>query len=132
MINYGENDMNELEIENSVVAKYVEGLSATQISKSLGIPVAEVKKILDKLQKNTGEKLAAVNDFMMEQDLDSSLAELIHENTKAMKTISRQSQDQDYIAAQTSASLGQLYEKIGNFTVRLLEAASYAKTRESK
>ncbi len=124
--------MNELEIENSVVAKYVEGLSATQISKSLGIPVAEVKKILDKLQKNTGEKLAAVNDFMMEQDLDSSLAELIHENTKAMKTISRQSQDQDYIAAQTSASLGQLYEKIGNFTVRLLEAASYAKTRESK
>jgi len=87
---------------------------------------------LDKLQKNTGEKLAAVNDFMMEQDLDSSLAELIHENTKAMKTISRQSQDQDYIAAQTSASLGQLYEKIGNFTVRLLEAASYAKTRESK
>jgi len=132
LINYGENDMNELEIENSVVAKYVEGLSATQISKSLGIPVAEVKKILDKLQKNTGEKLAAVNDFMMEQDLDSSLAELIHENTKAMKTISRQSQDQDYIAAQTSASLGQLYEKIGNFTVRLLEAASYAKTRESK
>ena len=124
--------MNELEIENSVVAKYVEGLSATQISKSLGIPVAVVKKILDKLQKNTGEKLAAVNDFMMEQDLDSSLAELIHENTKAMKTISRQSQDQDYIAAQTSASLGQLYEKIGNFTVRLLEAASYAKTRESK
>lgn len=124
--------MTELEIESSVVAKYVEGLSAVQISSSLGIPIAKVKKILDKLQKNTGEKLAAVNDFVMEQDLDSSLAELIQENTRAMKTISRQSQDQDYIAAQSSASLGQLYEKIGNFTVRLLEAASYAKTRESK
>lgn len=124
--------MDSLEIENSVIAKYVEGLSATQISKSLGIPVAEVKKIVDKLQKATGEKLAAVNDFVMEQDLDSSLAELIQENTRAMKTISRQSQDKDYIAGQSSASLGQLYEKIGNFTVRLLEAASYAKQRESK
>jgi DNA-binding transcriptional MerR regulator len=124
--------MTESEIESSVVAKYVEGLSAVQISSNLGIPIAKVKKILDKLQKNTGEKLAAVNDFVMEQDLDSSLAELIQENTRAMKTISRQSQDQDYIAAQSSASLGQLYEKIGNFTVRLLEAASYAKTRESK
>ena len=124
--------MTESEIEGNVVSKYVEGLSAVQISSSLGIPIAKVKKILDKLQKNTGEKLAAVNDFVMEQDLDSSLAELIQENTRAMKTISRQSQDQDYIAAQSSASLGQLYEKIGNFTVRLLEAASYAKTRESK
>ena len=124
--------MTESEIESSVVAKYVEGLSAVQISSNLGIPIAKGKKILDKLQKNTGEKLAAVNDFVMEQDLDSSLAELIQENTRAMKTISRQSQDQDYIAAQSSASLGQLYEKIGNFTVRLLEAASYAKTRESK
>jgi DNA-binding transcriptional MerR regulator len=124
--------MTESEIEGNVVSKYVEGLSAVQISSSLGIPIAKVKKILDKLQKNTGEKLAAINDFVMEQDLDSSLAELIQENTRAMKTISRQSQDQDYIAAQSSASLGQLYEKIGNFTVRLLEAASYAKTRESK
>ena len=120
----------DTELENNVIAKYVEGLSAVQISKSLGIPVNEIKKIIDKLQDNTGEKLAAVNDFVAGQDLDSSLAELIHENTKAMKTISRQSQDQDYIAGQTSASLGQLYEKIGNFTVRLLEAASYAKTRE--
>lgn len=124
--------MTELELENNVVAKYIEGLSAVQISSTLGIPLAKVKKILDKLQKNTGEKLAAVNDFVIEQDLDSSLAELIQENTRAMKTISRQSQDQDYIAAQSSASLGQLYEKIGNFTVRLLEAASYAKTREPK
>ena len=124
--------MTELEIENSVIAKYVEGLSAAQISKSLGIPVDKVRKIVDKLQKESGEKLAAVNDFVMEQDLDSSLAELIHENTRAMKTISRQSQDQDYIADQSSASLGQLYEKIGNFTIRLLEAASYAKRREEK
>jgi DNA-binding transcriptional regulator LsrR (DeoR family) len=131
-MNYGVAIMTELEIENSVIAKYVEGLSAAQISKSLGIPVDKVRKIVDKLQKESGEKLAAVNDFVMEQDLDSSLAELIHENTRAMKTISRQSQDQDYIADQSSASLGQLYEKIGNFTIRLLEAASYAKRREEK
>lgn len=131
-MNYGVAIMTELEIENSVIAKYVEGLSAAQISKSLGIPVDKVRKIVDKLQKDSGEKLAAVNDFVMEQDLDSSLAELIHENTRAMKTISRQSQDQDYIAEQSSASLGQLYEKIGNFTIRLLEAASYAKRREEK
>lgn len=131
-MNYGVAIMTELEIENSVIAKYVEGLSAAQISKSLGIPVDKVRKIVDKLQKESGEKLAAVNDFVMEQDLDSSLAELIHENTRAMKTISRQSQDQDYIAEQSSASLGQLYEKIGNFTIRLLEAASYAKRREEK
>lgn len=131
-MNYGVAIMTELEIENSVIAKYVEGLSAAQISKSLGIPVDKVRKIVDKLQKESGEKLAAVNDFVIEQDLDSSLAELIHENTRAMKTISRQSQDQDYIAEQSSASLGQLYEKIGNFTIRLLEAASYAKRREEK
>ena len=42
--------MTESEIEGNVVAKYVEGLSAVQISSSLGIPIAKVKKILDKLK----------------------------------------------------------------------------------
>lgn len=121
--------MTEEEIQNNVIAKYVEGLSSSQISKTLGIPLKRVKEIVDELQSATVDKLETVNTFVMEQDLDSSLAELIHQNTAAMKNISKQAQDSHYVAGQSSASLGQLYEKIGNFTIRLLEAASYAKDR---
>lgn len=119
-------------LEKNVVAKYVEGLSVQQISKTLGIPMKEVKKIVDELQNTNGNNLVTVNDFIVEQNLDSSLADLIHQNTAALRNISRQAQDPDYVRDQSSASLGQLYEKIGNFTVRLLEAASHSKSKESK
>jgi len=69
------------------------------------------------------------DDWTENKRLDDLLADLITENTRALRQISKQALDPGYTLNQKAGDLGNLYEKIGQFTIRLLEAAAEAKNK---
>lgn len=62
--------------------------------------------------------------WMSKKNLDTLLAELVEENTKALSLMAKQVQDPDWLSQQTGQNIGVLYDKISAINIRLLEAAS--------
>lgn len=122
-------DYNELirhpEIYAEVQNALIIGMSESKISSTYELPVSTIKTIQERMQQSV--KMA--DDWTENKRLDDLLADLITENTRALRQIAKQALDPGYTLNQKAGDLGNLYEKIGQFTIRLLEAAAEAKNK---
>ena len=107
------------EVQNALIMGAKEVEIASEFESDLGL-VQEVKKYWQ-------GSIKKAEDWSENKKLDDILADLIVENSRAMRQIAKQALDPGYTLNQKAGDLGTLYEKIGQFTIRLLEAAAETK-----
>ena len=112
------------DVINALGAGYSEVGIAEQFDLDLDL-ILEVRR-----KHNAGVKQRSSNRTV--GNLDNVLAELVKDNTRALNSINKVVNDPSYVISQKAGDLGVLYEKIGNFTVRLLEAAAEAQRKNSE
>ena len=76
--------------------------------------------------RHYSKKQGHLRAWVMKNKLDDVLADLVVENCKAMISIVKTAQNEDWCKEQNASALGTLYDKISDFSVQVLEAAGAA------
>jgi len=110
------------EVQNALII----GVSEVEIASEYDLDL----KLVQEVKKHWQGTIKKAEDWTENKKLDDVLADVILENGRALKQIARQALDPGYTLNQKAGDLGTLYEKIGQFTIRLLEAAAEAKRNQ--
>jgi hypothetical protein len=93
-------------------------MEIAEATKKFNLPYNTVKSMAAKI----GPEFAKVRNESKDR-IGDLLADLVEANVEGMKAIAKQATDVSYTKKHNPTSLSDLYEKLANTTVRLLEAA---------
>ena len=106
------------EMVAKVTAALLEGMEIAEATKKFNLPYNTVKAMAAKI----GPEFAKVRNESKDR-IGDLLADLVESNVEGMKAIAKQATDVSYTKKHNPTALSDLYEKLANTTVRLLEAA---------
>jgi hypothetical protein len=114
-----------------VEAALLAGQTPTNVSRLHGLPRTTIITIRDRMASSVGNSQPVSDASVTNKtpkapavSLDDLLASVLEDNLKALQVIARTTQSERYINGQSAAQIAALYEKIANFSVQLLSAAS--------
>lgn len=116
------------ELYSEVINALEAGYSESSIAKETGLSLELVLEV----RRKHNESVKKQEQYKGGRNLDNILSDLIKQNTLALNNVAKLAHDPSYVINQKAGDLGTLYEKIGNFTIRLLEAAAEAQRKSDQ